>query len=277
MGKTKTAFVSGMPAEEKSGKAAYEEKKKRKLEEEKKRQAEAKKAQVSKVGLKGGERIKVISGPAPEELATETEKEEKEAKKQRKQRVRSKNYKDAKAKIDRNKLYSLKDAVKLVKETSYSKFNGSVEMHLVAKKDISLNVELPHSAGKEKKVEVANDKTIDKLKKGKIDFDILLATADMMPKLVPYAKLLGPKGLMPNPKAGTLIKSAKDAEKFKGNSVIVKTEKKQPVIHLVVGKVDLEDKNLTENISTVLDAIGKKQIVRAYLASTMGPSIKVKI
>jgi large subunit ribosomal protein L1 len=276
VGKTKTAFVSGMPGEEKSGKAAYEAKRKRKLEEEKKRQADEKKAQVGKVGLKGGERIKVVSGPAPEEVAAESDKKE-EAKSQKKPKVRSKKYKDAKAQIDRNKLYSVKDAVKLVKKTSYSKFNGSVELHLVAKKPVNVNVELPHSTGSEKKVEVADDKTIKKLKAGKIDFDILLATADMMPKLVPFAKLLGPKGLMPNPKAGTLIKSAKDADKFKGNNVVVKTEKKQPVIHTIVGKVDMDDKKLSENISAVIEAVGKKQLLRAYLASTMSPSVKIKI
>ncbi len=99
----------------------------------------------------------------------------------------------------------------------------------------------------------------------------------MMPKLVPFAKLLGPRGLMPNPKTGTLIKSAKDAEKFSGNSLTIKTEKSQPVIHTVIGKVSQENQELKENIETIFSAITKKQIVKAYLKSTMSPSVKLNL
>lgn len=273
MGKTKTALISGLPEERKTGKESYEEKKQKKLAEEKKKQ-------VTGVGLKGGERIKIVGGDVlPEESEQKASGPEGAlAQREAKPKVRGKKYKAARAKIDRSKHYPLKEAVKLVKETSYSAFNGTVELHLVIKKDkFSANVTLPHSAGKEKKIEVASDETLDKLKKGKIDFDVLLATPAMMPKLVPFAKLLGPRGLMPNPKNQTLIKDAKDAKKFSGNTVVVKTEKAAPVIHTVVGKVDQKDEELIENTQEIIEKVDKKFITKAYLASTIGPSVKFTI
>jgi len=131
------------------------------------------------------------------------------------------------------------------------------------------------AAIKAKRIEVADAKTLDKLKSGKVDFDVLLATADMMPKLVPFARLLGPKGLMPNPKNGTLIKSAKDAEKFSGNTMTIKTEKSAPLIHTTIGKVSQDEKELEENVNAIFDAVGRKQIERAFISSTMSPSIKI--
>jgi large subunit ribosomal protein L1 len=124
---------------------------------------------------------------------------------------------------------------------------------VVKKPGLSAQITLPFSAGRTKKVEVANDKTIEKLQTGKVDFDILLATADMMPKLVPFARVLGPKGLMPNPKNGTLIKSLKEAEKFSGNSVSLKTEKDKPLVHTTVGKLSQKDDELIKNTETILN------------------------
>jgi len=280
MGKTKTVFVTGEVAEEKSGKAAYEEKKRKQLEAQKK--AEEEKAKVAKVGLKGGERIKIVGGDLPPVEKVSTEGAEgagdTEIKKARKVKVRSEKYKTARAQVDKSKHYSIEEAIKLVKETSYSKFDGTMELHLIVKKDnLSVQVTLPYSYGKTKKIEIADEETIKKLKKNEVDFDILLATAEMMPKLVPFAKLLGPRGLMPNPKTGTLIKSAKDAEKFGGNMLTIKTEKKQPVIHTIAGKVSQADKELKENIESILDTVGKRQIIKAYLTSTMSPSVKLEI
>lgn len=275
MGKTKTAFVGGLPEDTKSGEDKYKEKqKKKKIKEEQ--------AKIRVPGLGGGQRVVAVGGDLPPETPADGEPEEsapaKTTTRQRGAKERSKKYKLAKAKVDKNKNYKIEDAVKLVKETSYSKFDGSVELHLVVKKKgLSANATLPHSAGKLKKIEVADEKTLEKLKAEKIDFDILLATPEMMPKLVPFAKLLGPKGLMPNPKTQTIIKDKKDAAKFSKNSLNLKTEKDTPIIHTVVGKVSQKDKELSENINATVDAINPKNIVKAYLKPTMGPSVKLQI
>ncbi len=229
-------------------------------------------------GLKGGQRVKMVGSEVenPEESQA---KEISETKKVIKEKVRSKKYQESKTKISSGKTYSLKDAVKLVKETSYSKFDGTMELHMVVKKTgTSANLTLPHSAGKEKKIEIADDATIEKLKKGTIDFDILVATPEIMPKLVPFAKILGPKGLMPNPKNGTLISDPKKLKSFSAASVTIKTEKEAPLIHTVVGKNSQADGEIVENIEVIFKALGgSKQIVKAYLKSTMSPSVKLQL
>lgn len=266
MGKTKTQFVEGS-SDIKSGEEKYKEKQKKKAEKESEK--------VHIAGLKGGQRVVAISAE-PTDSETEAEKKTKDASKGPK--VRSKKYKDAKAKVTQDKFYAIIDAIKLLKDTSFSKFDGTCEIHMVVKKEgISANYELPYSGGKQKKVEVADEATLEKLKSGKIDFDVLLATADMMPKLVPFARLLGPKGMMPNPKNGTLIKDKKDAGKFSGNRVMVKTEKGAPLIHTTFGKVSQKEEELIKNCETILDAINRKVIDRAYVKATMGPAIKLKV
>ena len=98
-----------------------------------------------------------------------------------------------------------------------------------------------------------------------------------MPKLVPFARILGPKGLMPNPKNGTMIKDKKEAEKFSADTLNLKTEKRAPLMHTSIGKVSQKQKELEENCEAILEAVGKRQILRAYLTSTMGPSVKLRI
>lgn len=195
------------------------------------------------------------------------------------EKVRGKKYVEAKGKISLGKSYPVLDAIKLVKDTSYSKFSGTMELHLVLKKvGTSAQIALPHQAGKTKKIEIASDETIEKLKKGIVDFDILVATVDQMPKLVPFARILGPKGLMPNPKNGTLVNDPKKAASFSASTVTIKTEKEAPLIHTVVGKVSQDDKEIAENIEAILKAFGgAKQVVRAFIKSTMSPSVKLAI
>ncbi len=181
-------------------------------------------------------------------------------------------------KVDHNRTYSLSEAIALVKETSFTKFDATVELHArVRKENLSVQVTLPHGSGKTKKVEFATDATVAALESGKINFDVLLATADMMPKLVRFAKLLGPRGLMPNPKNGTLVKDEKAVEKFSTDAITVKTEKSAPLLHLAVGKVSMADKDIQANIEAVVNAVNPKQVTSAFISSTMGPSVRLAI
>ena len=193
-------------------------------------------------------------------------------------KARGKKYLQAKEKVDRNRVYPLPEAIKLAQETSISRFNGSVDVHLVVN-EIGLKgkVKFPHSPGKQTKIEIANDAVLNKIEKGKIDFDILLATPEMMPKLTKYAKILGPRGLMPNPKAGTITEKPEELVKQMGGKVQFKTEAKAPLIHLVIGKVDSKPQELEENFKTLVKEIGTSNIKKAVITSTMGPGIKVDL
>lgn len=275
MGKTKTAFVGGtddQPAKKGYDKDAKEAKRKV-------REAQEHGGKVHIPGLKGGERIKTVEGESiPSEPSTTSDSSSPIPKEPKLLKIRSKKYKESISKVDNNRLYNLPEAISLVKETSYSSFDGTMELHMTIKKEgFSTNVTLPHTFGKQKRIAVADETVVEQLKAGKIEFDVLLATADMMPKLVAFARLLGPRGMMPNPKNGTLIKSAKDASNFSSSATTLKTEKKAPVIHTIVGKVSQSNEDLTANIETVFNAIGPKQILRVFLKSSMSPSVRVNV
>ncbi len=191
---------------------------------------------------------------------------------------RSKRYVQAKSTIDRKKSYQLPQALKLVKEMATTKFDESVELHLVLKEIVStVEVSYPHSTGKTVRVEIFSDDTILKLDKGTIDFDILLASPAQMGKLTKYARVLGPKGLMPNPKNGTLIadpvKRKKDLESGKST---IRGEKKSPLLHARIGKVSMQPQALEENIQALLAALQGKTL-KAVICSSMGPGIKILI
>jgi large subunit ribosomal protein L1 len=263
MGKTKTQFIGEtLPEEKKPGSAKKASTRKEKTEK------------VRIAGQKGGERIKLVES----ELITPEASSSAKAASHRAPKVRSKKYFEAKAKIDNSKHYSIREAVSLIKDTAYTKFDGTVELHLVVRKvGLSSNVTLPYPTGKQKKIEVADEATIKKLEKGKVDFGVLLATAEMMPSLVPFARILGPKGLMPNPKNGTIIKTKDDAKKFSDKKITIKTEKKAPIIHTIIGKVSQKDKELAENAEAIIEAVNKKQVLKCYLSATMSPSVKVEM
>lgn len=265
-----------------------------KHKQETKKRKEGKKAlsadrQVVK-GAKGGERV-VSVGPSEEELAkmealekakTEKPKEEKPKKTvkvKKPKHVRSKKYQEVKKLVDRTKKYKLADALELLPKLKISKFDETVELHInTASQGISGTVTLPHGTGKAIRVAIADDKIVAEVEKGKINFDVLLAVPAMMPKLARIAKILGPRGLMPNPKNGTLTANPeKMAENFTKGQIRFKTEAKSPLMHLVLGKLSFGPKKLTENIETIINAIKKENIRNTVLKSTMSPGIKIDL
>jgi len=256
-------------------------------EQEKKKAKEKKEAKkmIKAPGLKGGERV-VSVGPSEEELvkAIETEgkpeekgKKEKFAKKEKRQR--SQNFQANASMVDKTKLYPLSDALKILSEFKKSKFDETVELHVNTNIDsLSASVTLPHGTGKTTRVAVADDKLINQIESGKIDFDILVASPSIMSKLAKVAKILGPRGLMPNPKNGTITDRPQDLiKKYEGGQINIKTEAKAPIIHLTVGKVSFGEKKLSDNITSIIGAIKKENIQKIVLKSTMSPGIKVKI
>lgn len=219
-----------------------------------------------------------VKNKAVEEEVSDSKQETGAKKTERKAKVRGKNYLSAKKKVN-EKSYSIAQAVKLAKETSISKFTGNLEVHLlIDKKGESFEVKMPYFKSKEKKVVVLDDKVLASIKAGKIDFDILVASPKQMSQIVVFAKTLGPKGLMPNPKNGTLVEDPqKAAKKLSGGGLKIKTEKKEPVIHLLVGKLDQPDKELIANVEELVRKISRPRISKMSFCATMGPGIKVSI
>lgn len=217
----------------------------------------------------------VIKEPSLEELKTQPVEK---AKKPKKAKVRGKNYLAAKKQIEPTKLYSPEQAFELLKKVSLTKFDGSVETHLnVATKGLSGEIIFPHFKGKARKVAIFDEALGKKIKEGEIDFDLLLASPADMPKILPLAKILGPKGLIPNPKTGTLTADPKKAaEKFSSGSTWYKTEKDFPLIHLTIGKVNQPVDELTANFQALIKTVDPKNIKKAVIKSTISPAIKMK-
>lgn len=189
--------------------------------------------------------------------------------------------KAAKAKLDPQKKYPLDEAVKLVKSTNITKFVATITLHLnLITKDAPTRVELtfPHVAGAAKRVAIVSDQLLKDIDKGKLEFDILVTAPSFMPKLAKYAKILGPKGLMPSPKAGTVTSDPEaKAKEFAGGKTVVKAEAKFPLMHTTVGKLDQPDEEIIANIQALLDAVKLKNVTKATLASTMSPGIKLQL
>jgi len=194
-----------------------------------------------------------------------------------KKKVRSDAYKSKIMSIEKNKTYSLTDGIELLRKVKIAKFDETVELHInTTEAGINGTVKLPHGTGKETRVVIADDAVLSEVEKGKINFDILIASPDMMPKLARVARVLGPRGLMPNPKNGTISQNPEEAaKKFQGGQISFKTESKLPLIHLSVGKTSFEDKQLEENIKTIITAIKRDKIRNVTLKSTMSPGIKI--
>ncbi len=242
-------------------------------EQEKQTQAKIKKEQK--------EARKAAETPIAEKVVEKVEEVKKEVKKPKieaKKRTHSKNYQTRAALIEKGKTYNLSEALKLLGELKRAKFDETVELHINASENISGTLTLPHGTGKQTRVAIADDKLIAEIEKGKIDFDVLLATPQMMPKLAKIAKVLGPKGLMPNPKNGTITQDPENAaKKFTGGLINYKTEAKSPIIHLRVGKLSFGEKKLAENIKTVFASINATKIKNITLKSTMSPGIKIAL
>lgn len=202
-----------------------------------------------------------------------------EVKPKQQARKRGKKYVESLTKVAITAPLSPEDAVKMIQKAIYTKFEETLELHInVIENNIKGEVKLPFSTGKKITVVAADEALIEKLEKGIVDFDILVTTPAFMPKLTKFAKLLGPKGLMPNPKAGTLGPNTDDLiHKFSGNTIRFKTESKSPIIHVTIGKTKSTVSDLVANIEAYLNAVGRKNIKDAYLASTMSPSVKISI
>lgn len=216
--------------------------------------------------------------PRPPTQPTGSDPEVKAAK-PRRVRVRSARYRQALTKIDRAKTYPLAEAIKLLKQISLAKFDASVEAHLnLTETNLKVKVAFPHSTGRQLKVAIADDQLLAQIEAGKIDFDILLATPQIMPQVAKLAKILGPKGLMPNPKAGTVTADpVKKQAELAGGSRLVSGEPKSPLMHVVVGKLSMSDQDLTSNVSALITAVTPKRITKLTLASAMSPGIKIVV
>ncbi len=193
--------------------------------------------------------------------------------------VRSKKYQAVRAKVDRTKNYPLDQAAETVLQTSYSKFTGSIIADVVVKdQKVSVDVAFPHSTGKTVKVAVVTEALLKKIEAGTIDFDILVSHPKFMPQLAKLAKILGPKGLMPNPKNGTISPDPeKRAKELESGKTTIKTERKAPLIHAIVGKTDQKAKEVAANVEALIKAIGVTKITKLTLSATMGPGVKVDI
>jgi large subunit ribosomal protein L1 len=199
----------------------------------------------------------------------------------------SKKYQTVAIIVEKNKLYPLSEALDILPKVHLAKFDETVELHINTQTSgISGNVVLPHGTGKQVRVAIlapAKDEKaaadlLKEIESGTINFDVLIATPDAMSRLAKVARFLGPRGLMPNPKNGTVTQKPDEAaKKFAGGQVNFKTESKVPVIHMSVGKLSFKKDQLLENIKTAVEAIQNKNIKNVTLKSTMSPGIKIQL
>ncbi|MBR2726225.1 50S ribosomal protein L1 [Candidatus Saccharibacteria bacterium] len=222
---------------------------------------------------------------------------------------RGKKYQEAYKLIEKNKVYNLKEALELATKTSPVKFDASVEIHArlgvdprQADQNIRTTLVLPNGSGKNVRVavfapedvckvakaagaDVAGDADfLKQLDKGEINFDVLISVPAYMPKLGKYARMLGPKGLMPNPKAGTVTMDVEKAVKEAKAGKVEYRVDKQSIVHLSVGKVSFGVDKLLENAEAFFDSLKAQKpaslkgsfVKSVYITTTMGPSIQIE-
>jgi large subunit ribosomal protein L1 len=221
---------------------------------------------------------------------------------------RSKNFRGADAKIDRERLYAPLEAVRLAKETSSQKFDATVEVAMrlgvdprKADQMVRGTVNLPHGTGKTARVLVfatgdraaaaeaagadivGSDELIDEVSKGRLDFDAVVATPDLMGKVGRLGRVLGPRGLMPNPKTGTVTPDvAKAVTEIKGGKIEFRVDK-HANLHFIIGKASFDDAKLVENYAAALEEVTRlkpaaakgRYIKKATFTTTMGPGVPV--
>jgi large subunit ribosomal protein L1 len=193
-------------------------------------------------------------------------------------RLRGKKYRASFAQIEKDKQYSLEEAIELVKKTAYASFDGAVELHAKVSGDgVRGTITLPAGTGKSRKVAVADEETLEAIAAGKLDFDVLLATPAQMPKLAKFAKVLGPKGLMPSPKAGTVTDDIEKVKAEIGGGRVEYRADKTGVVHMSIGRVSFATEKLAENFKVVEQALFQAKIASVSLSSTMGPGVKVAV
>jgi large subunit ribosomal protein L1 len=256
--------------------------KKERAEDKKRREAKKQKQTediTNVVEVTQAQDIVAIESDQTLPLEGDATKKEKTPSQARKARTIGKNIKAAKKSINSEKKYPLEEAIKILKKVSYAKFDETVEVHINTKENnIKGEVLLPHGTGKALKIAVADDALLKKIEAGEIDFDVLISTPAFMSKLVPLARILGPKGLMPNPKAGTVTDNPAEAvKKFSGGAIRFKTEPKFPIVHQPVGKISFSEKQLAENITAFIGAVKSKDIQDVYLAGSMTPSVQLDV
>ncbi len=221
-----------------------------------------------------------------------------------------KKYREALKLIQKDKLYSLADALDLAVKTSPVKFDASIEMHInlgvdprQADQNVRDTVALPAGTGKSVKIAVlaesdeavkakkagadtaGEDEIFTKLDKEELDFDILIATPSLMPKLGKYARLLGPRGLMPNPKSGTVSANTAEAVQLAKAGRVEYRVDQSGIVHLAIGKASFTKDQLQQNADAVMASIKAAKpaslkgiyIKSMYISSTMGPSIKLEV
>lgn len=220
----------------------------------------------------------------------------------------AKKRKTADTKVDKNKVYTLKEASSLVKEVNTTKFDASVDLHIrlgvdpkKADQAIRGTVSLPHGTGKTKRVlvlctpdkeadaksagadYVGLDEFVQKIEGGWVDIDVIVATPAVMPKIGKLGKILGPRNLMPNPKTGTVTNDVAAAvNEVKGGKIAFKVDK-AGIIHASIGRVSFSPEKITENSNELLNAILKAKPATAkgtyvksvFMASSMSPGIAI--
>ncbi|MER7893480.1 50S ribosomal protein L1 [Micromonospora sp. NPDC048909] len=221
---------------------------------------------------------------------------------------RSKSYRKAADVIDRSKLYTPAEAVKLAKETTNVKFDATVEVAMrlgvdprKADQMVRGVVNLPHGTGKTARVivfaagakaeeaaaagadEVGTDELVARIQGGWLDFDAAIATPDQMAKIGRIARILGPRGLMPNPKTGTVTMDVtKAVQDIKGGKITFRVDKHSN-LHLIIGKASFSESQLVDNYAAVLDEVLRakpsaakgKYLKKVVLTTTMGPGVPV--